>query len=109
MEIFATVLVCELFTYARWFCGGLWIDCYGIERVAYRRSLTMDIEHLQLFCPQSLMRLLRHAGYRAVEVRPVTNAFPLDYWVRLLPLPRPVRALVQRVLGPWRKRMVRVS
>jgi hypothetical protein len=39
----------------------------------------------------------------------VTNVYPLEYWVRLLPLPRPVKALVQRVLGPWRKRMVRVS
>jgi hypothetical protein len=69
----------------------------------------MDIEHLQLFCPQSLTRLLRQASYHSVEVRPVTNAHPLKYWVRLLPLPRPVKALVQRVLGPWWAMMVRVS
>jgi SAM-dependent methyltransferase len=82
---------------------------FWLNRVLGRRSPIMDIEHLQLFCPQSLTRLLRHAGYRAVEVRPVTNAYPLEYWVRLLPLPRPVKALVQWVLGPLRKRMVRVS
>jgi len=74
-----------------------------------RRSPIMDIEHLQLFCPQSLTRILHQAGYEGVEVRPVTNAYPLEYWVRLLPLPRPVKTLVQGVVGPWRTIMVRVS
>ena len=82
---------------------------FWLNRVLGRRSPIMDIEHLQLFCPQSLTRLLRQAGYEGVEVRPVTNAYPLEYWVRLLPLPRPVKTLVQRVLGPCLKRMVRVS
>jgi len=82
---------------------------FWLNRVLGNRSPIMDIEHLQRFCPRSLTRLLRRAGYEGVEVRPVTNAYPLAYWVRLLPLPRPVKTLVQRVLGPWLKRMVRVS
>ena len=82
---------------------------FWLNRVLGRRSPIMDIEHLQLFCPVSLTRLLRQAGYHRVHVRQVTNVYPLDYWVRLLPLPRPVKALVQRVLEPWRKMMVRLS
>lgn len=65
-----------------------------LNRLLGTRSPIVDVEHLQLFCPQSLRALLEGAGYRDVSVSPITNTYPLSYWVRLLPLPSAMRAAV---------------
>ena len=70
-----------------------------LNRLLGTRSPIVDVEHLQLFCPASLRALLEGAGYRDVSVAPITNAYPLSYWARLLPLPRAVRAAVGDSLG----------
>lgn len=51
-----------------------------------RRSPIMDIEHLQLFSPRSVRRLLENAGFTDVVVRSFWNRYPLRYWLRLLPV-----------------------
>jgi SAM-dependent methyltransferase len=58
-----------------------------INRLLGRRSPIVDIEHLQLFCRPSLGRLLHDAGLPALEIRVLTNRYPLRYWLRLTPLP----------------------
>lgn len=70
-----------------------------LNRLLGTRSPIIDIEHLQLFCSESLRALLVGAGYRDVSIAPITNAYPLSYWARLLPLPRAVRAVVLGSLG----------
>jgi SAM-dependent methyltransferase len=52
-----------------------------------RKSPIFDIEHLQLFSPQSSRRLFEAAGFVQVDVRPIWNQYPLNYWLRLTPLP----------------------
>jgi SAM-dependent methyltransferase len=52
-----------------------------------RRSPIFDIEHLQLFSPQSLRRLLENAGFKDVQVRYINNRYPLHYWLKVFPLP----------------------
>lgn len=69
------------------------------NRVLGRRSPIFDIEHLQLFSPTSLRRLLERTGFAGVEVRPVVNRYPVRYWLRLLPLPSRVREPALRALG----------
>jgi SAM-dependent methyltransferase len=51
------------------------------------RSPIFDIEHLQLFSPASVRNLLRAAGFTGVEVRPLLNRYPVEYWARLFPAP----------------------
>jgi hypothetical protein len=70
-----------------------------LNRLLGTRSPIVDVEHLQLFCPESLRALLEWAGYQDVSVAPIVNAYPLSYWARLLPMPRAVRGVVTGSLG----------
>ena len=58
-----------------------------INRLLGRRSPIVDIEHMQLFCRASLQRLLARTGFSEVAITAIRNAYPLRYWLRLLPLP----------------------
>ncbi len=69
-----------------------------VNRLLGLRSPIVDVEHQQLFSPLSVTRLLRGAGLVDVGHRAIRNRYPLRYWVRLLPLPRRVGELAQRVL-----------
>ncbi|WP_164712579.1 class I SAM-dependent methyltransferase [Methylobacterium currus] len=62
-----------------------------INRLLGRRSPIIDIEHMQLFCPASLRRLLGEAGFGEIAIGPLRNRYPLRYWLRLLPLPGPLK------------------
>jgi SAM-dependent methyltransferase len=63
-----------------------------------QKSPIFDIEHLQLFSPESIRRLLDKAGFRQVEVRPVFNVYPISYWSKLFPLPRRFKRGLQTFL-----------
>lgn len=69
-----------------------------LNRLLGMRSPIIDIEHLQLFSPQSLRRLLEQTGFESIEIRPIRNAYPLRYWLRLTPLPATVKSMCLRVL-----------
>ena len=55
-------------------------------RLLGRKSPIFDIEHLQLFSPQSARYLLEQTGFTNVTLMPVVNRYPLRYWLKLLPL-----------------------
>lgn len=69
------------------------------NRLLGRRSPIFDIEHLQLFSPDSLRTLLHRTGFERIEVRPIVNRYPLRYWLRLLPIPSPAVAATLKALG----------
>jgi SAM-dependent methyltransferase len=50
------------------------------------RSPIYDIEHLQLFSPASIERLLGRAGFSGIRVFPLANSYPLHYWLKIMPL-----------------------
>jgi SAM-dependent methyltransferase len=56
-------------------------------RVLGARSPIFDIEHLQLFSPPTISALLESAGFTNVRALDVGNRYPLQYWLRLAPLP----------------------
>jgi SAM-dependent methyltransferase len=58
-----------------------------INRMLGARSPIIDIEHLQIFCPEALRYLLSTTGYMLNGVQAIRNVYPLSYWMRLLPLP----------------------
>jgi len=67
-------------------------------KILGRRSPIFDIEHLQLFSPQSLQRLLASAGFRCVSVSPFLNLYPLSYWSQLFPMPGKMKELTLNLL-----------
>ncbi|AOS81325.1 MULTISPECIES: class I SAM-dependent methyltransferase [Hydrogenophaga] len=73
-----------------------------LNRLLGLRSPIIDIEHLQLFSPQSLLSLMEQSGFQAVEVQAIRNAYPLRYWLRLTPLPHTLKRLILRVLETMR-------
>jgi SAM-dependent methyltransferase len=67
-----------------------------------RKSPIFDIEHLQLFSPDSLRRLLAAAGFNRVSVNPFLNRYPASYWSQLFPLPAKMKQATLRMLGSSR-------
>jgi SAM-dependent methyltransferase len=62
-----------------------------INRLLGRRSPIIDIEHLQLFCRSSLDYLLITSGFVTETIVSLVNRYPLGYWMRLAPLPGPLK------------------
>ena len=71
--------------------GAFLIVCHDrrapLNRALGRRSPIIDIEHLQLFSQESARALLQRAGFGRVDVRRISNRYPLHYWLKLAPLP----------------------
>lgn len=57
-----------------------------LNQLLGRRSPIVDIEHLQLFSPRSVRKLLEESGFSGIDVRSFSNQYPLRYWLRLLPV-----------------------
>jgi SAM-dependent methyltransferase len=66
-------------------------------RVMGTKSPIFDVEHLQLFDKSTGTALLRNAGFSSIEVSSVRNKYPIDYWVKLFPLPGNVKSSVRRL------------
>jgi SAM-dependent methyltransferase len=74
--------------------GAIFLVCHNrralLARLMGLKSPIFDVEHLQLFSPSSVRGLLERAGFLpgTIEIRPLVNRYPLDYWGRLFPLPK---------------------
>lgn len=69
-----------------------------LNRMLGLRSPIIDVEHIQLFSPQSLRMLLAQAGFMSIDLKSICNAYPLRYWLRLTPLPAGVKTLIAAAL-----------
>lgn len=70
-----------------------------LNRLLGLRSPIIDVEHLQLFSPQSVRTLLTRAGLVSIDLQPISNSYLLSYWLRLTPLPTGVKARLTKALG----------
>jgi SAM-dependent methyltransferase len=68
------------------------------NRLLGKKSPIFDIEHLQLFSPESAKCLFEKAGFTEVEVRTVLNSYPIHYWVKLFPFPTPFKSALIKFL-----------
>src|SRR5665213_976202 len=72
--------------------GAFYIVCHNRRSLSChilgRKSPIFDIEHLQLFSPQSAKALLTKAGFTRITIKPLFNVYPLHYWLKLLPIPK---------------------
>jgi SAM-dependent methyltransferase len=62
-----------------------------VNRLLGKKSPIIDIEHLQLFSKISITELFKHCGFVAISAKPFANRYSLNYWLRLAPLPRPIK------------------
>ncbi|MFM8331955.1 MAG: class I SAM-dependent methyltransferase [Candidatus Methylumidiphilus sp.] len=69
-----------------------------LNRLLGLRSPIIDVEHLQLFCPQAVRALLARAGFVSVDLKSISNAYPLRYWLRLTPLPAGLKTRIADIL-----------
>ncbi len=70
-----------------------------LNRILGLRSPIIDIEHIQLYCPTTIVWALDACGFTNIEVKPIWNRYPLQYWLRLFPLPSSVKQTLQRYLS----------
>ena len=69
-----------------------------INRLLGLRSPIIDVEHLQLFSPGSVRTLLARAGFVSIDIKSISNAYPLRYWLLLTPLPSGVKTQITGIL-----------
>ena len=69
-----------------------------VNRLLGKRSPIYDIEHLQLFSPPSIRKLLGESQYIDISVSPFMNVYPLGYWLRLAPISAGIKGSVSRLL-----------
>ena len=63
-------------------------------RVMGTKSPIFDIEHLQLFDRSTGAALFRTAGFESIAISPLRNRYPINYWIKLFPLPKTAKAAV---------------
>jgi SAM-dependent methyltransferase len=73
-------------------------------RVMGTKSPIFDIEHLQLFDRSTGATLLRSAGFESVAITSLRNRYPINYWIKLFPLPRTTKAAVS-----WMAKVSRIG
>ena len=68
------------------------------NRLLGKKSPIFDIEHLQLFSPESARLLFEKAGFAEVEVKTVFNSYPIHYWVKMFPFPSGIKSTLIKFL-----------
>ena len=83
--------------------GAIFIICHNRESVVNRllgfKSPIFDIEHLQLFSPKSVRKLLETSGFEKIEVKAIVNKYPLHYWFKLFPFPGGIKSKLLKWLA----------
>lgn len=80
-----------------------------VNRAMGRRSPIIDIEHMQLFSAQSIHELFTRSGYSGIDVQAFSNTYPVQYWLRLAPLPRFMKRMATATLAALRMNHLRLS
>ena len=75
------------------------LDAFGLAnrfsaRMMGTKSPIFDIEHLQLFERSTGAALMRTAGFESIAISSLRNRYPIQYWIKLFPLPRIIKAAV---------------
>jgi SAM-dependent methyltransferase len=69
-----------------------------LNRLLGLRSPIIDVEHMQLFSPNSLSYLLEKTGFEIKALHAIRNAYSLRYWLRLTPFPSAIKKILLRIL-----------
>ena len=71
------------------------------NRVLGQRSPIFDIEHLQILNKKSIQILLQMNGFVDVNVKSISNKYPISYWLLLAPIPKFLKTLIDGKRNKW--------
>lgn len=80
-----------------------------VNRLLGRKSPIIDIEHMQLFSVRSIRELFARSGYSDIEISAFSNTYPIEYWIRLAPLPRIVKRMAASTLVALRANHLKLT
>ena len=63
-----------------------------------QKSPIYDIEHLQIFSRKSMKKLLHSTGFSKIILFTIWNSYPINYWLKLLPIPIAIKKILLDVL-----------
>ena len=72
-----------------------------VNRILREKSPIFDIEHLQILNKVGVKLLLERHGFVDVKVRPISNKYPIAYWLLLLPIPKVVKHFIDVRRDNW--------
>lgn len=70
-----------------------------VNKALGMRSPIIDIEHMQLFSKKSIQEMFIRAGYQDVSATSFVNSYTLQYWLRLSPLPKVIKAPMDKLFS----------
>ena len=79
------------------------------NRLLGEASPIVDVEHVYLFDPRTMSRLLEKNGFEVLRVFPVRNRYPFYYWASLAPLPAALKRRLLPILKSTRLARVPLS
>ncbi len=69
-----------------------------VNRLLGKKSPIIDIEYLQLFSNESIKYLFKKYGFANIQTTALRNRYSLSYWLRLLPLPKKIKRMLEKLL-----------
>jgi SAM-dependent methyltransferase len=72
-----------------------------VNKILGERSPVFDIEHLQILNKKGIQLLLQMNGFTDVKVNPISNKYPISYWLLLAPIPKFIKTLVDGKRNKW--------
>ena len=73
--------------------NGLSVKLFGEKSPIY------DIEHIYLFNAKNLRKLFYKNGFYDLKTFNVKNTYPVNYWIKLLPLPSLIKTNILKLLN----------
>jgi len=85
--------------------GHLVLVCHDrfsiVNRILGEKSPIFDIEHLQILNKAGVKWLLKRHGFVDVKVRPISNKYPIAYWLLLSPIPKVAKHFIDVRRDSW--------
>ncbi len=70
----------------------------AVNRLLGKRSPIIDVEHLQLFCPESMSVMLTSCGLDVKSIGTISNRYFIEYWLKISPLGDSVKTMASDLL-----------
>lgn len=85
-------------------------DTEGLSvRLFGEKSPIFDIEHIYLFNKKTLAKIFKKNNLKSLKVLGVKNRYPILYWWKLMPIPRPLKDNINKLLSKTRIGAIPIS
>ena len=79
------------------------------NRLMGERSPIIDIEHTYLFNKKTMRRIFEKHHFKVLEIKSSFNIHHLSYWFQLLPIPKPVKSTLIKLLNVVRFGKIKIK